>query len=42
VIAFDLALSHRAVGSAVGVFDVPAVQIILQILGRVARSVVGK
>ena len=42
VIAFDLTLGHRVVGSTVGVFDVPAVQVILQILGEVTGSVVGK
>ena len=32
VITFDLAQGHRMIGSSVGVFDVPAVQVIIQIL----------
>ena len=42
VVAFDLVLGHRVVVCAVGVFNMPAVQVILQILGKVTGSVVGK
>jgi hypothetical protein len=42
VVAFDLALGHWVVGSAVGVFNMPAVQVMFQILSKVTGSVVRK
>ena len=39
---FDLALCHRVVRCPVDIIDMPAIQVILQIFGKVTETVVGK